>query len=583
MDEFIFYSIENDTIETTKSIINPELLLNECINNTKKSDALFTPCEVGRSIIKEYQKLEEKCINFNICDIYNIKIYNLFSNQPDMIMHLKLNSDYYPFVPPDIVLYPAIDPIYMYNMICHPDLDIRNTSKIRNIEFIIETVKKIIINYSSSCEYNHIISNNIILLLKNNNFRMKQMIISENVVKSSSNKNSGIGYGGTVNKTWNVEDYLNNLSRIKESNEPILASIINIMNQIPENNDIIKIHNLFGLNQFWIDLIEKYEINDEKYYSSIKNILIIINKIGLKINIPFLNEFQKMASTKSELIHKEISELIRTIIDVTPENKSTENEYISALKDKQSLTYEYVAKNKHYYIKEIKENVTFNFPNAAKYIMNQYRIIDSSLPLTNKSAIFFCRDTDNISAFKFLIIPNQDTPYRFGCFVFDVFLPKEFPNVPPIVNHATSYKHHYRFNPNLYADGKVCLSLLGTWSGQSQSEKWIPPNASGNGSTLLQLLLSIHSMIFSEDPWYNEPGRERGIAESNKNNISLNYNTEIRNATIQYAIINQLKYPEEGFEDIIKTHFKCKKDEINEYLVSIDKSAELDTFNKLIR
>ena len=28
-----------------------------------------------------------------------------------------------------------------------------------------------------------------------------------------------------------------------------------------------------------------------------------------------------------------------------------------------------------------------------------------------------------------------------------------------------------RFNPNLYACGKVCLSLLGTWSG-GQGESW---------------------------------------------------------------------------------------------------------------
>jgi hypothetical protein len=35
-----------------------------------------------------------------------------------------------------------------------------------------------------------------------------------------------------------------------------------------------------------------------------------------------------------------------------------------------------------------------------------------------------------------------------------------------------------RFNPNLYSDGKVCLSLLGTWSGPG----WIP-----NQSTLAQV------------------------------------------------------------------------------------------------
>jgi baculoviral IAP repeat-containing protein 6 len=35
-----------------------------------------------------------------------------------------------------------------------------------------------------------------------------------------------------------------------------------------------------------------------------------------------------------------------------------------------------------------------------------------------------------------------------------------------------------RFNPNLYADGKVCLSLLGTWHGTSEMEKWQPKTSS---------------------------------------------------------------------------------------------------------
>ncbi len=41
-----------------------------------------------------------------------------------------------------------------------------------------------------------------------------------------------------------------------------------------------------------------------------------------------------------------------------------------------------------------------------------------------------------------------------------------------------------RLNPNLYEDGKVCVSLLGTWSGKG-TEKW------SQDSNLLQILISI--------------------------------------------------------------------------------------------
>ena len=42
-----------------------------------------------------------------------------------------------------------------------------------------------------------------------------------------------------------------------------------------------------------------------------------------------------------------------------------------------------------------------------------------------------------------------------------------------------------RFNPNLYSNGKVCLSLLGTWRGGSAMEEW------NSSSSLLQVLVSI--------------------------------------------------------------------------------------------
>lgn len=42
-------------------------------------------------------------------------------------------------------------------------------------------------------------------------------------------------------------------------------------------------------------------------------------------------------------------------------------------------------------------------------------------------------------------------------------------------------------------DGKVCLSLLGTWHGGDEASKWNPAS-----SSLFQILLSIQGMIFVE-------------------------------------------------------------------------------------
>ena len=61
-----------------------------------------------------------------------------------------------------------------------------------------------------------------------------------------------------------------------------------------------------------------------------------------------------------------------------------------------------------------------------------------------------------------------NTPYEDGLFFFDVQLPANFPNSPPVF-HYISFCNE-RLNPNLYEDGKVCVSLLGTWTGKV----WIP-------------------------------------------------------------------------------------------------------------
>ena len=72
---------------------------------------------------------------------------------------------------------------------------------------------------------------------------------------------------------------------------------------------------------------------------------------------------------------------------------------------------------------------------------------------------------------KVLITGPQDTPNSHGCFEFDVFFPSDYPDSPPLVNLQTTGNQTVRFNPNLYHDGKVCLSILNTWHGRPE-ERW---------------------------------------------------------------------------------------------------------------
>ena len=49
---------------------------------------------------------------------------------------------------------------------------------------------------------------------------------------------------------------------------------------------------------------------------------------------------------------------------------------------------------------------------------------------------------------KALII-GKDTPYEDGCYIFDIYIPNDYPNNPPKVNLQTTGKGTFRFNPNL--------------------------------------------------------------------------------------------------------------------------------------
>ncbi|KAK6951535.1 hypothetical protein Daesc_006056 [Daldinia eschscholtzii] len=77
---------------------------------------------------------------------------------------------------------------------------------------------------------------------------------------------------------------------------------------------------------------------------------------------------------------------------------------------------------------------------------------------------------------------------------------------------------------------------MGTWPG----EPW-----RADQSTLLQVLVSIQSMIFCEEPWYNEPGRECNRDKEQ----SEHYNNQVRILTMQYAQLPWIKTLGANVED----------------------------------
>ena len=119
-----------------------------------------------------------------------------------------------------------------------------------------------------------------------------------------------------------------------------------------------------------------------------------------------------------------------------------------------------------------------------------------------------------------------------------------------ITCNALAQVHYFstsseRLNPNLYDDGKVCLSLLGTWSGPG----WVP-----NQSTILQVLLSIQALILVDAPFFNEPGFEKQAGQSEGLLNSTRYNEKARLLSLRSAVV-VARRPPQGFAKHVKAHF----------------------------
>uniref|UniRef100_A0A8C4Q8D1 Ubiquitin conjugating enzyme E2 O n=1 Tax=Eptatretus burgeri TaxID=7764 RepID=A0A8C4Q8D1_EPTBU len=155
---------------------------------------------------------------------------------------------------------------------------------------------------------------------------------------------------------------------------------------------------------------------------------------------------------------------------------------------------------------------------------------------------------DRMDLFTALIKGPERTPYEDGLFIFDIQLPGNYPSSPPSF-HFYSFCHG-RLNPNLYENGKVCVSLLGTWSGKG-TEKWT------NKSSLLQVLISIQGLILVNEPYYNEAGFEsdRGLQEGFEN--SRCYNEMVLIKLLQSTAL-LIRDPHPVFRHEVMDHFRTR-------------------------
>lgn len=114
-------------------------------------------------------------------------------------------------------------------------------------------------------------------------------------------------------------------------------------------------------------------------------------------------------------------------------------------------------------------------------------------PLTD-NGIYYEHCEENMLKGYALLIGPENTPYAYGNYFFEIDFPKDYPFNPPKFTFLTN-NENIRMNPNLYRNGKVCISILNTWRG----EQW------SSCQTIKTILLTLLT-IFNDKPLLNEPG-----------------------------------------------------------------------------
>ncbi len=401
----------------------------------------------------------------------------------------------------------------------------------------------------------------------------------------------GTGYGNNNNDKWDIMQFIDTNKSQDEYTINVLNQILNHINNNIINNNINYIPNelkTYVINNF-------HGINLLNFNTKINLYKVLLNLIEIINDIDIIKSFVELSNdviSDIKIIINESIELDENImsiylyyIDLFDKHKSNNlsTKIKSIISDDIKDKYVQMVKENSYNVMNLKNSHRFYSerlnkisPKTIMRIMSEFSSLKKDLPINWDSSIIMRINQQHTNLISFIISGPKDTPYHNGLFEFHAYFPDGYPSVIPKVLINTTDNDKVRFNPNLYSNGKVCLSLLGTWQGE-KGESWI-----SEISTFFQVLISIQSLILVDEPYFNEPGYENSMNTAHGKKNSDLYNDNIRYETVRVAMIGMLKNKVDSYESFIEQHFKFKKDEIIEVVSKwYEESSNKEKFKKV--
>lgn len=182
----------------------------------------------------------------------------------------------------------------------------------------------------------------------------------------------------------------------------------------------------------------------------------------------------------------------------------------------------------------------------------------------NEHDIYYKHDEDDMLKGYALIVGKENTIYYSGFYLFEFNFPPNYPHSPPKVIFCTR-DGETRFHPNMYKSGKVCLSVLNTWKGES----W-------TSCQTIKSILLILSSILENDSLLYEPGINKHHRDFEKYHQIIEY----KNLEVSVFQILNNKFPEK-----FNTFYPVMREKFIENYENIKKIIEekaISTVNKKI-